>query len=119
MPKIFGIYHPASISAHLPPTHCVYFSVVWLLRKAENVCERSQELFWWERENTEVPFLPWHVHSISETDEKYLNDFSILSPITDRCQQFIFSQPCPWALYNALKTALFLYNISLIAFPLR
>lgn len=78
------------------------------------MCARGVELFWWERENTEMPFLPWHVHYFSETEEKNLNNFYI----TDHCQQFIFSQPCPRALYNALKTALFLYNISLIVFPL-
>lgn len=43
-----------------------------------------------------------------------LTDFSILSPVINLCQYFVFTKPCPFSVYNthqAIKKALCLHNI--------
>lgn len=48
-----------------------------------------------------------------------LTDFSILSPVINLCQYFVFTKPCPFSVYNthqAIKKALCLHNIFSIFF---
>lgn len=104
------------LSYHQWERHGVHFSAAWSLWKTGNVCDGSQEIFWWEREYRGSSSPMRSALHFRNREEKYLPDFSILAPVTVHCQQIIFSH----SVYSiqCSKPGLFLHNKYLISFPL-